>query len=1023
MLKQNKKQKEQQGLALILVLGFLLRLFLATATEGYPYDTSCFFAWGARMFDVGMVDFYATDYFCDYPPAYLYVLWLVNAFMSLFRTNYLEPLAQALLVLVPACADVALGGVLYFVARRAGHEKIALRMAAFVSFCPMFWYDTAVWKQIDGVFALLLVGAFYLIAQQKWLLGAALYGLALAVKPQALMAGPVLAICFLLPFFFAKDRKELFVALKNAALGVVAALAPLYLCALPFFGFGNTTLSLYQLYATTASSYPYASVNAFNFIAACGGNWVSQTEKMTISWFGNEISMFFTWEAFGNVAILLITAYLVYLGVSAYRKGAEHFSPVLLAAVYMIAVFTFAHRMHERYLLIGVALLLCAVAQRNNMRLLSLAAGFSFMTLLNMAVVYTVVETDDAFLSSATSILVMRTVGVVETLLCLLLLYEAWRICVGKPRKDVAFGYQEVASVVASETDCDTPAPQPKWCKAEIIFVCLLTAFVAVLSFTYLGDFTAAQNPLDVRTSSYTETVYVEGDAASLWVYAGVTESDATLSVLDENGMLLLESELAIGGLFQWNSYSILPSGAYTITITNVEMMELGFKDADGNLCSLTFETGTPSALFDEQDLIPEESSQLNGFYFDEIYHARTAYESINGMSIYEISHPPMGKNFIALGILLFGMTGFGWRFAGVLFGVLMVPVIYWLTRRLTRNVKVAGFVALLLSFDFMRYSQSRIATIDTISAFFILLSATLMVWYCQSVLEKGVRKSVLPMALAGLAFGFGAASKWTGIYAGAGLAILFFGVLVVRYVQLTKQATKRKAFDKVAYRKEVTTAIVGGFAFFVFVPLFIYIASYLPYRLADASFGFTSWYENQTYMYWYHSSLDATHPFSSSWYSWFLDLRPVWYYMGSGLEEGTYASIAGFYNPILCWVGIVAWLRLCLKALKGKGNFVSSALIVLFLSQFLPWLLVTRCTFLYHYFPSFLFTVVAIGLWAKDILEENEARAYTLASGLLTLVIFFFVWFYPVLSGLPVGELWAQTLKLLPSYGFYIIS
>lgn len=35
----------------------------------------------------------------------------------------------------------------------------------------------------------------------------------------------------------------------------------------------------------------------------------------------------------------------------------------------------------------------------------------------------------------------------------------------------------------------------------------------------------------------------------------------------------------------------------------------------------------------------------------------------------------------------------------------------------------------------------------------------------------------------------------------------------------------------------------------------------------------------NQTYMYNYHSGLEATHPYSSAWYQWPIDYRPLWAY------------------------------------------------------------------------------------------------------------------------------------------------
>ena len=145
----------------------------------------------------------------------------------------------------------------------------------------------------------------------------------------------------------------------------------------------------------------------------------------------------------------------------------------------------------------------------------------------------------------------------------------------------------------------------------------------------------------------------------------------------------------------------------------------------------------------------------------------------LHRMTVYETTHPPLGKDFIMLGIAIFGMTGFGWRFSGTLFGALLVPLMWCFVRRLTRKPWAGALAGALLAVDFMRFSQSRIATIDIYATFFILLGAYCMVWYCQSVLVNGVNGSLLPMALGGVAFGLGCASKWTGIYAGGGLAVV----------------------------------------------------------------------------------------------------------------------------------------------------------------------------------------------------------------------------------------------------------
>ena len=72
-----------------------------------------------------------------------------------------------------------------------------------------------------------------------------------------------------------------------------------------------------------------------------------------------------------------------------------------------------------------------------------------------------------------------------------------------------------------------------------------------------------------------------------------------------------------------------------------LELYEIAFRDEDGSLIevqnivqenALADAMTDAAALIDEQDTVPEIPSYYNGTYFDEIYHARTAYELLHGL-------------------------------------------------------------------------------------------------------------------------------------------------------------------------------------------------------------------------------------------------------------------------------------------------------------------------------------------------------------------------------------------------------
>ena len=318
--------------------------------------------------------------------------------------------------------------------------------------------------------------------------------------------------------------------------------------------------------------------------------------------------------------------------------------------------------------------------------------------------------------------------------------------------------------------------------------------------------------------------------------------------------------------------------------------------------------------------------------------------------------------------------------------------LLFFLSGCYAAGLRLTAIYGVLLALDFMRFSQSRLATIDIYGTFFILLGAYFMLWYCQQVLTVGVNGAVLPMFLGGLAFGLGCASKWTGIYAGAGLAVLYLGVLYARWRQ-----------GKPGFAQEFRIAFLGGVVFYVVMPLCIYIASYLPYWWRDHSFGLADWWRCQVSMYNYHSTLEATHPFESRWYTWLLGLRPVWYYRNGYLPYGMKASIAGMAGPVIWLVGLAALVGLLWHQVSGRGSRQGAGVLILYGTQLIPWMLVTRCTFLYHYFPSSMFCLAALSLVLA--MAKDQRRARRLGAALCAAALVLFVWYYPALSGLPTDR------------------
>ena len=421
-----------------------------------------------------------------------------------------------------------------------------------------------------------------------------------------------------------------------------------------------------------------------------------------------------------------------------------------------------------------------------------------------------------------------------------------------------------------------------------------------------------------------------------------------------------------------------------------LDLGELAAWDTQGD--RLSFAEETP--LTDEQERVPERISYLNSSYFDEIYHARTAWEHIEQVWPYEITHPPLGKILIGVGIRAFGMDPFGWRFIGVLFGILMLPILYVFLKNMTGSTKVSSCVTAVFAFDFMHYVQTRIATIDTYSVFFILLMFYFFYRWFTLPWDAPVKQGLRWLFLSGLFFGLGVASKWTVVFGGLGLALLW----CVRQGMVLRWRHVHGVRD--SWGGYFLPTVLWSVLFFVLIPLVTYVLAYIPYGQAKGVGVFSLDYlkivwDNANYMLNYHGKLTATHPYQSTWYQWIFDVRPILYYL-EDLGDSS-SRFAAFGNPLFWWTGLGAVVCLAIKAVRGDRL----ALVPLlgWLACLAPWIGVTRCAFIYHYFPCTPFLALALGRLGADLETRRPGNRWSLALALGCLVLF--AVFYPVLSGL----------------------
>jgi hypothetical protein len=258
---------------------------------------------------------------------------------------------------------------------------------------------------------------------------------------------------------------------------------------------------------------------------------------------------------------------------------------------------------------------------------------------------------------------------------------------------------------------------------------------------------------------------------------------------------------------------------------------------------------------------------------------------------------------------------------------------------------------------------------------------------------------------------GLGCASKWTGCYAALGLAIVFFSTIFKRghEYQLAKKdpegesdGIKHGHILKVFKGNTIKTLLFCCVAFIV-IPVIIYTLSYIPFVGADDApkslIG--RMLDNQKNMFNYHANIEFEHGYASKWYEWALMIRPIFYYSGY-ITETLRQGISAFGNPLVWWVGIPAFVYVTYRFICKKDR-MAFFIGIGYLAELLPWVLVSRLTFIYHYFTSVPFVVFMNVFAIKRLLDDKpKSRKYVYIYAGLTIVVFFM--FYPVLSGQTVS-------------------
>lgn len=443
--------------------------------------------------------------------------------------------------------------------------------------------------------------------------------------------------------------------------------------------------------------------------------------------------------------------------------------------------------------------------------------------------------------------------------------------------------------------------------------------------------------------------------------------------------------------------------------------------------------------------------SQFNTLVFDEVYYAIFANNYLTGTNFFQ-SHPPLSQYLIAFGIWLGSflpaspdtindLTGslrstFSYRWLNALTGsfipLIFAAIAYQLTRRRYLALLAAFFVAL----DGLFLVESRYALNNIYLILFGLLG---QLFFLMGLNNRAYRWYYFPIA--GVWFGCSASIKWNGL----GFLLAIYLLITLAYINkiinlpdsnflqsflttlfqnLSVKEKQHKSFtEKVIdiFQECQSLNIFGLLLTLAIVPALFYSILWIPHLILNPEYNFI---EVHKQIFSFHQKVGGNtpdvHPYCSPWYSWLIMWRPVAYFYERKevLNNKTLIyDVHGMANPFLLWLSslaIIIVLILFFSKLWSKKALVNnpshSNIIIYsslnYIANLIPWLKIDRCTFLYHYMPSYSFAILALA-WITNICIHSKSSIDKISGITIIVVITLsFIHWAPIFLGIPLSEL-----------------
>lgn len=396
------------------------------------------------------------------------------------------------------------------------------------------------------------------------------------------------------------------------------------------------------------------------------------------------------------------------------------------------------------------------------------------------------------------------------------------------------------------------------------------------------------------------------------------------------------------------------------------------------------------------QALFTIHIDQPSRIMFDEVHYVPAAQALLDLSAPRNIEHPLLGKELIAAGMAILGDNPFGWRILPSLAGTAtVVGAFAFLWLLMGGRMRPALVGAALVALNQSLYVQARTAMLDVFLGAFILWAMVLMLWAMRGTPGQVRWRWIGASVLLGLA----TAVKWA---AAPYIALAALAFVVIRLLDARRA---KKSIGHAMWFKDqphwpglatipallILGAVSIATYFLTFAPAFFYQTD--PLTLPGL-------FELQREMYAAQTQVLKAHTYQSSWWSWPLMIRPIWFFYE--WDMGAQRGVLLIGNPVIMWGGLVGVIA-CLAAWFRSKAIRPLAMALLWIASVAIYIVIPKSLgFYYYYHLSAIFLCLVLAV-VFDHFDRGRNKGWD--EWFTALALITFGYFYPILAASPLHD------------------